>query len=298
MLSFGLFELLSESLAQHERRGRTRGGAEGDAAPSRGAAHLVLGGAAGAAAAVLTTPLDVIKTQLQCGAGLGGVGAALRGGGPASLMAGVGPRVAQTALTYALFFHLYGALKQQLVKQQAGPAAASDAPARAGVQARAGAGGRSVRAGRGGAGQRQRQGWRPRLPVPAVARGAAGGRRASHCRRPAGAGAAAAAASAAAAAGAAARQPHRAARGGPAAGAGVPGGGGRPPRAQGAGRWGVPPGRLQPARALSQGRRAGGCGAARAGAALIQRAPIAFILGRVHAARLRRAMRGPAYLCR
>lgn len=82
---------------------------------------LLLGGAAGAVAAVFTTPLDVLKTQLQC-QGVCNVRAALQGvlqsRGIAGLTAGMGPRVLQTTLQSAAFFALYEAFKRELALQR------------------------------------------------------------------------------------------------------------------------------------------------------------------------------------
>lgn len=56
--------------------------------------HLILGGASGALAASMTMPLDVLKTQMQCGAAHGvGVIGSLRhivaGNGPSALFTGM-----------------------------------------------------------------------------------------------------------------------------------------------------------------------------------------------------------------
>jgi solute carrier family 25 S-adenosylmethionine transporter 26 len=72
--------------------------------------HMVLGGAAGAFAAAVTTPLDVVKTMVQCSTpdhragALGTLARILQARGPGALFAGGVPRVAQAAVTSALFF--------------------------------------------------------------------------------------------------------------------------------------------------------------------------------------------------
>lgn len=72
--------------------------------------HMALGGVAGAVAAAVTTPLDVVKTMVQCSPPDGRAGAMgtlariLQARGPTALFAGGVPRVAQAAVTSALFF--------------------------------------------------------------------------------------------------------------------------------------------------------------------------------------------------
>lgn len=113
-LSFALFELGRRTWCCTCDAGRS-------AAPAAGAGgawrHWVLGGGCGAIAAAVTVPLDNIKARVQCmpasptalGArGLRGLALAelrlaaagiLRESGPAGLLAGVGPRVAQVRAT-------------------------------------------------------------------------------------------------------------------------------------------------------------------------------------------------------
>ncbi|KAF5831687.1 mitochondrial carrier domain-containing protein [Dunaliella salina] len=84
----------------------------------KAASHpLVLGAVAGATAAVATTPLDVIKTQLQCD-GVSNASMAIQGvlarKGPLGFVAGMGPRVMQATLMSAVFFAFYEQLKLQL----------------------------------------------------------------------------------------------------------------------------------------------------------------------------------------
>lgn len=104
-----------------------------DAAAKRGAkgtaaTHpLLLGGVAGATAALFSTPLDVIKTQLQCNGfatPMAALQSVVQSRGPMGLMAGLGPRVAQTALMSALFFTCYEVFKHQLAQHRAQQAAA------------------------------------------------------------------------------------------------------------------------------------------------------------------------------
>lgn len=77
------------------------------------AANVVAGGAAGAIAAAITTPLDVVKTQVQLAGGQRvGMAEALRAlaqrGG---LFAGVGARAARTAPACAIVLSAYELLK-------------------------------------------------------------------------------------------------------------------------------------------------------------------------------------------
>lgn len=72
--------------------------------------HLLVGGVSGAVAAACTTPLDVLKTNQQCGAGTGLWGI-LATRGPRGLFAGLGPRVLQTAVMSAVFFAAFEWLK-------------------------------------------------------------------------------------------------------------------------------------------------------------------------------------------
>ena len=89
--------------------------------------HLLLGGTAGAAAALCTTPLDVIKTTMQCD-GARSVTAAVQqvllAKGPGGLWCGVGPRVMMTTVSCAIFFALFETAKaqaQQWQQQQGAP---------------------------------------------------------------------------------------------------------------------------------------------------------------------------------
>lgn len=83
--------------------------------------HLVLGGAAGAVSAVLTTPLDVVKTSLQVGGADKGIVATAMSvwqeRGVVGFTAGMGPRVAQTTVLAALFFCLYEKLKDEMAQR-------------------------------------------------------------------------------------------------------------------------------------------------------------------------------------
>lgn len=88
--------------------------------------HLALGGAAGALAASVTMPLDVLKTSLQCGGKKTPVFVALnkilQTKGWQGLFSGMGPRVTQTALMSALFFTCFEFWKQVLRPVQQPPA--------------------------------------------------------------------------------------------------------------------------------------------------------------------------------
>lgn len=76
------------------------------------AANIVAGGVAGAVAAAATTPLDVVKTQVQLAGGRVRIAEALRGllrrGG---LFAGVGARAARTAPACAIVLSAYEFIK-------------------------------------------------------------------------------------------------------------------------------------------------------------------------------------------
>lgn len=111
-IQFLLYERLRQALEHHRgvRKLRTY-------------EHLSIGAFSGACAATATTPLDCAKTALQCGARapLGEVlRCIVREHGPRGLFAGMGPRVAQTAIMSAVFFTLFEAWKGQL-KQQRSP---------------------------------------------------------------------------------------------------------------------------------------------------------------------------------
>ena len=79
---------------------------------------MALGGLAGVASALTCTPLDVIKTKLQCGSArsiLGAVQDAVGGGrGICGLFAGAGPRVLQTGAASAIFFTFFELSKSHL----------------------------------------------------------------------------------------------------------------------------------------------------------------------------------------
>jgi solute carrier family 25 S-adenosylmethionine transporter 26 len=112
-VQFTVYEALRR--AAQRRRGAAEGCAAGGAATKLATwEHLVLGGAAGAAAATVTMPLDFIKTRQQCGA-VGGVSALVRGviaaEGLPGLFSGLGPRVCHVASTSAVFFGLFEAAK-------------------------------------------------------------------------------------------------------------------------------------------------------------------------------------------
>lgn len=116
-VQFTVYEALRRA-AQRRHAGSEAAFAE---AQARGKAHklatwehLVLGGAAGAAAATVTMPLDFIKTRQQCGA-TGGAAALVRGvlatEGVGGLFAGLGARVCHVAATSAVFFGLFEGAK-------------------------------------------------------------------------------------------------------------------------------------------------------------------------------------------
>jgi len=80
--------------------------------------HLVLGGFSGAVAAIVTMPLDVIKTTIQCGSQYGSTKEALiavyQEKGVKGLFAGMAPRVTQVAVMSAAFFTLFEFWKMTL----------------------------------------------------------------------------------------------------------------------------------------------------------------------------------------
>ncbi|CAD7699193.1 unnamed protein product [Ostreobium quekettii] len=84
--------------------------------------HLVLGGACGACAAVLTMPLDVAKTTIQCGRTKAPLFQALtitlQEKGMKGLFAGLYPRITQVATMSAVFFTLFEFWKLQLKPQR------------------------------------------------------------------------------------------------------------------------------------------------------------------------------------
>jgi len=81
--------------------------------------NLVLGALSGMTAAVIMTPVDVVKTRLMTGGATGGIAgtftAILRDEGAATLMKGVVPRVMFLAPLAALTLSFYEAIGKQLV---------------------------------------------------------------------------------------------------------------------------------------------------------------------------------------
>jgi len=84
--------------------------------------NLVLGAASGMAAAVIMTPVDVVKTRLMTGGATGGIPAVLsaivREEGAATLMKGVVPRVAFLAPLSAITLSMYEAIGAQLLRNR------------------------------------------------------------------------------------------------------------------------------------------------------------------------------------
>ncbi|EFJ43714.1 mitochondrial substrate carrier [Volvox carteri f. nagariensis] len=121
VIQFTVYRQLKDMM---ERRNADGGGGGAAAAATvsapmlaAAAEHLVLGGAAGAVATLATTPLDVIKTQLQCGSATSvpaAVAQVLRASGPAGLFGGLTPRLLQATLCSALFFMCFEASKAHL----------------------------------------------------------------------------------------------------------------------------------------------------------------------------------------
>lgn len=66
VIQFSVYEQLSKALDQWQAGQEQHRGSSGGGRGRGSTQHMVLGGAAGAVAALLTTPLDVIKTQMQC----------------------------------------------------------------------------------------------------------------------------------------------------------------------------------------------------------------------------------------
>lgn len=126
-LQFTLYEALKHAVAV-QAHGASHG-AGGAAASVEGVATqqlppqqaALLGAVAGAGAALCTTPLDVLKAQLQT-AGAKSVGAAmssvLRVHGAAGLFRGAGLRVTQTSLMSAVFFASYERCKVLIKERQ------------------------------------------------------------------------------------------------------------------------------------------------------------------------------------
>ncbi|KAL1527788.1 hypothetical protein AB1Y20_009172 [Prymnesium parvum] len=86
--------------------------------------NLALGAVAGMAAAVIMTPVDVVKTRLMTGSASGGIISVMQGivrdEGAATLMKGVLPRVAFLAPLAALTLGLYDSFAKTLVSQRLG----------------------------------------------------------------------------------------------------------------------------------------------------------------------------------
>lgn len=107
-VEFAFYERLKEGVGRGKRR------------LSRGESFVV-GGLSGAAAAVASNPMDVVKTRLmtQVGkGGYGGVGEALmrvaREEGVGAFAKGIAPRIAAKTLQSALFFAVYESLKRAI----------------------------------------------------------------------------------------------------------------------------------------------------------------------------------------
>jgi len=79
---------------------------------------LVLGGFSGAVAAIVTMPLDVVRTTIQCGSQYGSTKEALiavyQEKGVRRLFAGMAPRVTQVSVMSAAFFTLFEFWKVRL----------------------------------------------------------------------------------------------------------------------------------------------------------------------------------------
>ena len=92
--------------------------------PSTTEENIVLGALAGMTAAVIMTPVDVVKTRLMTGGAEGGIigtfSAILKEEGAATLMKGVVPRVCFLAPLAALTLSLYEGFGKQLVSQRTG----------------------------------------------------------------------------------------------------------------------------------------------------------------------------------
>ena len=86
--------------------------------------NLLLGALAGMTAAVIMTPVDVVKTRLMTGGATGGIAgtfsAIIKDEGAATLMKGVVPRVMFLAPLAALTLSLYEGFAKQLVSKRTG----------------------------------------------------------------------------------------------------------------------------------------------------------------------------------
>ncbi|CAD7700020.1 unnamed protein product [Ostreobium quekettii] len=106
-VQFALYERLRVSLERHRKKRKLQTWE-----------HLILGGACGACAAVLTMPLDVAKTTMQCGRTkaplIQALTNTLRDKGVKGLFVGMYPRITQVATMSAVFFTLFEFWKLQL----------------------------------------------------------------------------------------------------------------------------------------------------------------------------------------
>ena len=86
--------------------------------------NLALGAVSGMLAAVIMTPVDVVKTRLMTGGGSGGIvgtfNSIIREEGAATLMKGVVPRVVFLAPLAAMTLSLYEAYGRRLVGTRLG----------------------------------------------------------------------------------------------------------------------------------------------------------------------------------
>ena len=84
--------------------------------------NLALGALSGMTAAVIMTPVDVVKTRLMTGGATGGIPAVfsmiVREEGAATLMKGVVPRVAFLAPLSAITLSMYGAIGDKLLERR------------------------------------------------------------------------------------------------------------------------------------------------------------------------------------
>jgi len=106
------------------RRSRRNGGAEGKLSRSE---SFLVGGASGAAAAIFSNPMDVVKTRLMTQIRTGGAAVRYRGVGHAlvtvareegvqAFAKGIAPRIAAKTLQSAMFFAAYEALKKSFAR--------------------------------------------------------------------------------------------------------------------------------------------------------------------------------------